>query len=362
MIMVVFGAGASYDSNPSAASEQTNVLSSYEQSLEAARMPLANELFQDREMFDKKLSRYPRCHPIVPYLRLTNRVEQILQGFLNEVNTDPKRHQQLAAIQYYLHDMIWECEDQWLRFANNITNHITLLDQLRKVEKDGICLVTFNYDRLIEHALRSVDVDIREIPDYVSHKNYKLIKLHGSIDWAHEVENLPIPLGNIVEDNVPREIIDQISETSIKDNYQIVDKHPMTTYVKEYKRIHMGEEKIYDRERVALYPAIAIPVQRKNNFECPPSHVNILKEMIPTVDKILVIGWRATEIPFLKLKSDNLVPQWDKRKCLVVTESNSSSLGTIKNLEDAGVKAAYENFDSGFSTFVLQKKVDEFLS
>ena len=359
--MVVFGAGASYDSNPSA-EPKIMALSDYEQTLEAARMPLANELFEDREMFDEKLSRYPRCHPIVPYLRSTNQVEQILQGFLNEASTDAIRYQQLAAIRYYLHDMIWECEDQLLNFANNITNHITLLDQLRQIEKDGICLVTFNYDRLIEHALRSVDVDIREIPDYISHNNYKLIKLHGSVDWAHEVENLPTPLENIEERNVAREIINHISEISIKDNHRIVVRHPMTTYVKEYKEKFMGEVKIIGKERVALYPAIAIPVLSKNDFECPPSHVNALKEIIPTVDRLLVIGWRATEMPFLKLLSDNLDSQWDQRKCLVVTESNSSSLDTIKNLQDAGVKAVYENYNSGFSSFVLQRKVDDFLN
>lgn len=85
MIMVVFGAGASYDSNPSANPMLIGpALSSYEQTLEAARMPLAKELFQDREMFSEKLSLYPRCHPIIPLLRSENQIEQILQGFLDD--------------------------------------------------------------------------------------------------------------------------------------------------------------------------------------------------------------------------------------------------------------------------------------
>ena len=51
-----------------------------------------------------------------------------------------------------------------------------------------MCLVTFNYDTLLEHALakqfnRTFDV----LDDYVSSPEYKVFKLHGSQNWGRRV-------------------------------------------------------------------------------------------------------------------------------------------------------------------------------
>jgi hypothetical protein len=180
MIMVVFGAGASYDSDPSHPAPRGHVDHSSE-----FRMPLANQLFADRRLFNLRLSSFPECFPIVPYLRSGERIEEKLQELLDEASNDPVRNQQLAAVRYYLQSMIRECQTEWLMQSHSITNQCTLLDQLRPLAGEGICLVTFNYDTLIEHALQSVGVATDSLPDYISDVRYKLIKLHGSVNWAH---------------------------------------------------------------------------------------------------------------------------------------------------------------------------------
>jgi len=69
------------------------------------RPPLANELFLDGPIFSDARSRFPACHPIIPYLQRVpagstlERRHAIIQS---ETTTDRKRHEQLAAIHYYL--------------------------------------------------------------------------------------------------------------------------------------------------------------------------------------------------------------------------------------------------------------------
>src|SRR2546422_234015 len=107
MLMAVFGAGASYDSIPS----RPPVLFPPERLLD--RPPLANELFADRPRFINAMSSFPRCQPIVPYLRhlrAEDSLERVLERLQAEGDTYPERHKQLAAVRYYLHYMLWECQ------------------------------------------------------------------------------------------------------------------------------------------------------------------------------------------------------------------------------------------------------------
>lgn len=61
MLMVVFGAGASFDSFPFVP-PRPDVQT-------PDRPPLAAELFSDRDQFNNVLRNYPDCQTIVPYLR-----------------------------------------------------------------------------------------------------------------------------------------------------------------------------------------------------------------------------------------------------------------------------------------------------
>jgi hypothetical protein len=179
MLMVVIGAGASYDSVPSISGNSAYL----------DRPPLADQLFHARPEFSKVMQRLPACLPIIPLVQNLpsgRTVEHVLQHLQSEAQDYPKRLRQLAAIRYYLHIMLWGCELRWLDIAKGVTNYKTLLDQIERWRKpdEQVCLVTFNYDRLIEDALPAVGVEIRELSDYVGSDTYKLIKLHGSINWG----------------------------------------------------------------------------------------------------------------------------------------------------------------------------------
>ena len=131
MFMVIFGAGASYDSVPSRPPKR------YKRSDQAVgsgcfnRPPLSAELFHDGGFFTDSLIRFPQCKPIVPYLQSIapeETLEHVLETLQAEGEKDPERQRQMAAIRFYLHYVIWECERKWDDEAHGITNYVTLLD------------------------------------------------------------------------------------------------------------------------------------------------------------------------------------------------------------------------------------------
>jgi hypothetical protein len=50
-----------------------------------------------------------------------------------------------------------------------------------------------------------------------------------------------------------------------------------------------------------LIPALALPLRSKARFVCPQEHLDVLNALLPQVDRILAIGWKAGEPHFLNL-------------------------------------------------------------
>ena len=290
MLMVIFGAGASYDSMPAHPPRppmQTLV--------EQNRPPLANQLFQDRGLFAAALEEFRECHAIVPWLRELRgtTLESQLQRFQDEADAYPARHAQLAAVRYYLQQMLYRCEDGWKQTAKGITNYKTFLDmveQWRQSRDESVSLVTFNYDTLLEDALPVAGFALDSIGSYISaHPRYVVIKLHGSVNWSREVD-APVDFSKQSGDHAVRsELIRRAAQLIVSDRY--VKQSPYS--------IGFCEGKV-------VFPAIAIPVEKKSQFECPLDHINALRSRLPDVRKIIVIGWRAMEEHFLKELSDYL--------------------------------------------------------
>lgn len=287
MLMVVFGAGASYDSIPSRPPK------SYPTTLMPFRLPLGHQLFDDRSDFVRDMSHFPKCQPIIPLLQNLppdGSVERVLTTLQAEAKDYSERHSQLASIRFYLQLMLWNCERHWKKVAQGITNYKSLLDQLDRWRKppNQICLVTFNYDTMLEDVLPTVGVAIQGLSDYIANKKYKLIKLHGSVNWAREVDT---PIENVRQrdvSDVARELIDRAADLIVTQRYRVLTERPTAK-----------------SDDLALFPAIAIPVESKSDYECPPDHLEGFRACIPEVTKLLVIGWRATEITFLQLLAEN---------------------------------------------------------
>ena len=346
MLMVVFGAGASYDSYPSIRPPTGFLLPGSSERFADVRPPLASQLFSDRDAFAKVTTVFPDCRPVIPFVRhiTHSSVEQVLEDLQLNAQQNHRRYVQLAAVRHYLQFIIFECENAWANVHKGVTNYVTLLDEIESQRKqtESVCLVTFNYDTMLEQALPAVGVKIAEMDDYVT-QNYKLIKLHGSVNWGRQVAS-PMNMKVMNEWAVANELIKNAKDLRMTDEYRMVTSRP-----------------IGKSDELPLIPALAIPVVSKQEYECPKLHLDVLDSCLPQITKLLVVGWRASETNFLQRLAKGLKHEL---QVMVVSGSPEDTEETINNLSVACMRVigGYKKADTGFSDFIVGRAVQGFLT
>lgn len=255
-----------------------------------------------------------------------------------------RRYVQLAAVRHYLQFIIFECENAWANVHKGVTNYVTLLDEIESQRKqtESVCLVTFNYDTMLEQALPTVGVKIAEIDDYVT-QNYRLIKLHGSVSWGRQVAS-PMNMGLMNEWAVANELIKNAKDLRMTDEYRMVTSRP-----------------IGKSDELPLIPALAIPVVNKQEYECPKLHLEVLDSCLPQITKLLVVGWRASEQHFLQRLALGLKHEL---QVMVVSGSPADAEETINNLAVARMRVIgrYQKAEAGFSDFTVGRAIQGFLT
>lgn len=265
------------------------------------RPPLAKDLFANRPLFIQALELFPQCKAVVPRLRDPavisgqKSIETLLQEIEKEAEGYPRGHQELAAVRCYLQRALGQCEIEWRLRTKRVTNYLWLLREIERMHRgdDPVCLVTFNYDTLLEDALEDLGFKIERMKDYVDRSSlFRVFKLHGSVNWGLEVDD-PLP-ANISPTN-SHAVLNYLIKRgpSLKSSNRFVLCDPSSMGV---------------ANRHPIFPAIAIPVEKKQVFQCPTDMLDSLKKTLPHVTKIIIIGWRATETHFLKLLKENLRP------------------------------------------------------
>ena len=344
MLLVVFGAGASFDSVPSRPPGLGPHFN------EEYRPPLANFLFDERSTFREALERFPACQTIVPYLRPASdgaplNVERVLTELDEEASQYAERHRQLAAVRFYLRYGLRHCQQHWLTGAAGVTNYKTLLDQIRMhlPRYQRVCFVTFNYDTLLEHALNGIGRQFDTIDHYVVDPTLSVIKIHGSVDWWRRVRSQAPWQMNADPTSIANEVIARAHLLEISSEY-VVDR---ADFVAGWP------------QEPPMYPAIAIPLERKRDFECPDTHIRVLQDALPHVRRILFIGWRANDVPFLDLIRPSLAGR--QVDAYVVAAGNNETRDVVNRLKEAGVAIANFFLDGGFSEFVRRREVESFL-
>lgn len=352
MLMVIFGAGASYDSVPDAPAPHPSTLQP-ERDIQY-RLPVAIHLFLRRPIFDAAIERYSQCVPIVQQLRTMQHgggFERELELLRAEADVYPRRHVQLHAIRYYLHEIIWTCTQGLLSDYKSVTNYASLLDRiahwLATREHEAVRFITFNYDTLLEKAFSDVTGrNLDTLASYVTSQDYRIYKPHGSISWVRDVAND----GPTIRANPAQGLINLGDKLEpIEDAYHLNTEQP--------------------GRQVLSYPALALPVETKSKFEMKSSHLSLMKEDIAAVTKLLVVGWRATEAHFLELWAGRL--PFAALKRVYVVAGSFEEAGNVKaRLEQAKVGAPTMGFPpgadfmlshQGFTQFMSGGGVDEFL-
>jgi hypothetical protein len=332
VLLVIFGAGASYDS----VAHFTPSANSIEPDVEQHRPPLANQLFDGRRTFVESMQRFPDFKPLATQLRFGGPVERQLAEFEEQAKTFPERYSQLAAIRYYLHDILWRCQKSWFTFHHGNTNYLSFIDAVERwrheVNRD-VCFVTFNYDTMIEQAMEErFGWTFTDFAAYTSRPRYRLIKLHGSIDWGLEIDSGPTD---------PKAVIKSAGRGL-----------SVTQFFR--KVVRPG---IVFHDGTVGYPAIAVPVEKKSEFSCPPEHLQALADVIPNVTKIITIGWRATEQHFLKMLHMRLTGLPEDVNLMVVSGSQKGAEETADNLAIPYTQRKRQLRGGGFTNLV--KNIDQ---
>jgi hypothetical protein len=348
MLAVIFGAGASYDGFPTFPLDG--------RTMGHARMPLANDLFDNRPLFEAMRERFRACLPLIPYLQ--NRpggrsVEQVLEQFELEASKNgdsgDRIRQQLTAVKFYLQSIVFECEQASTRLAQGVTNHLTLIDLIEKSRPKGeaVCLITFNYDCLIERALADgVNFSIASPLEYICKPRYKLFKLHGSVNWGHIIMLMPSRQFRGRNDHEMNEMIRDADKIERSSDFEIVNEIPAFNIGAQF-----------------VFPAITIPAEQKTKFSCPPSHIDMLKSLLPNVTKLLVIGWRGAENHFLQMAGPILgttnttaleigIVSASRDSC---SETEVAIAGAITGPRD------WSYFPNGFTNFIVSRAAESFI-
>ena len=104
-------------------------------------------------------------------------------------------------------------------------------------------------------------------------------------------------------------------------------------------------------------PALAVAFVSKQGFACPPEHIDHLRAVLPTVDRIVAIGWRATDLPFLDLLRNHAtnVAHVD---CVTGTNPDDP-LGRLAAVLPASATA--QAHTGGFSQFIVNRALRSIL-
>jgi hypothetical protein len=363
MLMVIFGAGASYDSSstylPGAAISVTGESPEFSRLNNYHRPPLAKELFANRPMFIEAIDEFHQCKPIVPKLRnpAITRGDASIEALLREIEEGakafPQGRKEINAIRCYLARAVSKCEQRWRENTRGITNHLSLLRDIWRTYPAGpVSLVTFNYDTILEDALAELSpgFEIKQMRDYAHRSTvpFHLFKLHGSVNWGHEIDiRFEFP-GNLNMTNPPSVLTYLIDHATEKD---ITDRFVMSI------PSSMG---LADGQRPS-FPAIAIPIENKQVFECPHEMICELKGLLPGVTKLILIGWRATEEHFLQLLREHLKPEV---YVSIVAANGSEAEGIRLHLAQSmlGKRLSINPEQvNGFSEFILSRRAESIL-
>ena len=343
VLLVILGAGASYDCNPAWPAQGHDFVIGSD---DGPRMPLAASLFDST--FGDHVRDYPAVVPIMQTLRNADSVEGEIDRLRAEATAHPGRLRHLMGATYYLRAVIASVQGQI--FGDGVTNHLLLVDEIEKWRSQrgvGVAYVTFNYDTLLEKALESDrSFAFSTMDDYVRDES-PVFKLHGSINWWRRVldSNGPpaVPLSHAAD------VLSREDEILVGEAEYVVD--------------------VLSREDgVAVppvVPAVSLPAVTKSDqdFVCPASHLDQLRELLPTATHVLVIGWRGRESHFYDL--------W--KGCYRSGEKNPSPKVMVVDSGDgigdaAGAlrEGAYWlpnpfRFGDGFSAFVKGPQLKTFL-
>lgn len=317
-LLVIVGAGASFDCLGSNI-DPTNI----------ARPPLTQRLAAGTEDGRSLSLHYPDVQPLLSYLQLRlerrkptenepQTLEDALAEYLARPGANTKYH--VAAMRFYLRDLLWRAGSSVLQANGGITNYTPLVSRCYEWAEGRdrhACMISFNYDTLLESAcvgqFGRLGFHPADLASYIDNRYMSVLKPHGSVLWAwrYPVDGVqggyaPNIVGYGEPDSIDRSVVFAAGAPQ--------DSVPITL------QAELGERVL---SRPAL-PALALPVTNKTSLVWPAEQDDYFTRVIPngSFGRVLIIGWRAAEDHFLQLLGRLIIPE---AQFLVVTGSDEDA-------------------------------------
>lgn len=343
MKLIIFGAGASYDSiHTNFNKEEINIW----------QPPLANELFEYRKNFENIINKYPGAESFRSEINLGSDIEDFFQQKWNFVkgNYAKEMLSRIINTQFYLQELFNTISNNY--YKAGLSNYDVIAAKAYEyaiATKEDICFVSFNYDLLFEKSLEKIlNIKFKNIDDYIN-SEIKLIKPHGSCNWFKKgrKENSAFSLKTAFRykglDNYLYQNNIDLSEInlSIEDRITILSDNSDQ------------DKSISAKINNPYFPQILIPLKTKDEFILPNTHLNFLNTYIHKVNEILIIGWKGNELYFLDFLNKAL-----NNKEINITIVNAENKEIETTLSSFLKLAKFEHFEDFKISKYLNKKID----
>lgn len=330
-LTLIIGAGASFDC---AIPDSTYIKNP------DLRPPLTKDLFHMK--FNKFFSQLKKGSALAAELRSELQNGASIEALLKKVDssTHRARKAQVQQIQLYFRALFGHITNGGYADAEQ-TAYSRLVHGINDAGFEKVLVINLNYDNLLERALsHALDIPLRNIGDYFNASDvWKILKPHGSVDWANEILH-----GNKMQGNHDAYLayIDSI------DKLETDPKIICTT--NDYSFFYGGKP---------VYPRMVLPVENKYNLCCEDEQTKKAKEIISETDLFLIIGSSFKDQDII-----DLITQTNKHQ-----NRRTHYVGPLKPGEtnadqdtETRLRSAFGDvtmWDMGFADFIRQGKLQE---
>jgi len=325
------------------------------------RPPVTNQLIEERYLFAEIANDYREVYDILGEINLRmssseDRLsfEQCLTHIMDRGVGDSHRLIQLVALHFYLRDFFGHlCKNRHFLDQNAYS---ILINRLIDLSKSRACVVSFNYDTLFERSieLSPINQSFRSMGDYID-GDIKIFKPHGSHDWVNLIRKNTYGLAAATKVALYNYLKGKPELLN-----KIVYEKPQPYHETEIDEAHRRDN--------AFMPAIAIPLNNKQNYVFPDAHFEALTVALKEIDRILIIGWRAADDFILDLIKNSIpveklttIPIHIVAEGKKVAPREEAEIILSRILEKWGIINVGHAFEGDFAKYIGTDKLGEFL-
>ncbi|MBU4017487.1 hypothetical protein KKF69_08510, partial [Patescibacteria group bacterium] len=305
----------------------------------------------DGTKFHEILARYQEMNQLVAYIRVKLRGENLktfetilTDLYLEKVKLDKGLYVSFMALLYYISELFGTITEKYYRPHNNYGALLKMLS----FSGNKAVFVNFNYDLLLEKSLGKSE--ITTVDELISGE-LPVIKIHGGYNWYW------------------RRIVNAWGDEK-KNSYQLslnfAEGLFQSNQDKSKWELVLPKSKTpwrmpaYGRDFMSAYsyhPSLALPITGKNNYVCPEQHILYLKQLLGSIDRIIIIGWKLGD-PFLK---DLIVEELNKRNVSIAFVGHSKAQNIVNELDEKLKTNIKLIDDKGFSNFLSSDEGERFI-